>query len=491
MNIANPLQNWAASLNHRVYAVLVGLFVGILGALVGLLITVAEPLLAFGIIFGIVAGLYILTNVSAALYAMIAVMGLLPFGTLPFRIGFTPTFLDAAMGAFVLIYLLQWMTGKRQSLQLTPAHFLILVYMGWLILSFVLGLRFGSPTSTTLRGFAETLLSISMVFILVDLLRDPVILRRLVLLILIVIAAQAVISLVLYVMPDATAERTLIRLARLGYPNGGVIRYIEDNPAFAERAIGTWVDPNALGGILAISATIIAPQIFAEKPILKYRWLTFFVFSLVALALVLTFSRASMLALAAGIFIIGFARYRKLLLIMLIGGSLLLFLPQTQGYIERFIQAFTAADLATQMRIGEYTDSLRLISRYPIFGVGFTGTPDIDIYTNVASMYLIMANQIGLVGVAIYVVTIIGVFIYGIRAWRNASINPDLNAIHLGYHAALVTALVNATADLYFFRLDFHASITLFWLVVALALASARLSKQTTKPTVALSAGVM
>jgi O-antigen ligase len=156
---------------------------------------------------------------------------------------------------------------------------------------------------------------------------------------------------------------------------------------------------------------------------------------------------------------------------------LLLVLPFTQPLVERFVDAFTAQDLATQMRLGEYNDALRLISRYPVFGVGFTGTPDIDIYTDVASMYLIMANQIGLVGVGIYLALIGGVFAYGLGAWRQARDNPELNAIFLGYHAALLTALVNAVADLYFFRIDFQSSITLFWTTVALALASARLAR--------------
>ncbi len=102
-------------------------------------------------------------------------------------------------------------------------------------------------------------------------------------------------------MPDATAERTLIRLARIGYPNGGVIRYINDNPAEAERAIGTWVDPNALGGFLAVTAAMIAPQLFARKPVLRWRWLAWGVLGAVGLALLLTHSRASMLAFALSV----------------------------------------------------------------------------------------------------------------------------------------------------------------------------------------------
>jgi polysaccharide biosynthesis protein PslJ len=470
------LQNWFTSLDRRAYALVVGATIGLIGGLIGLLLAVGGPVIAFGVILGILAGLYVLTDVSVALYGVVAITFLIPFGTLPVKIGLTPTLLDMALGAFVVVYLAQWMTGRRAAVRLTPVHGLIAVYALWLILSFALGLRHASPTSANMRQFAETLLSIAMTFILVDLLRDPQSLHKLVLMVLLAVGAQALAAFVLYALPDELAERTLIRLARLGYPNGGVIRYIEDNPALDERAIGTWVDPNALGGVLAIGASMITPQIFARRPVLRWRWLAIATAGIVTVALILTYSRASMLAFAFGLLLIA-ARYRKLLIVMIVGFVLLLFLPQTQAYIERFAAGFMGADLATQMRIGEYTDSLRLISRYPITGVGFTGSPDIDIYTDAASMYLIMANQIGLVGVAIFLTTILSVFVYGLRAWQKAHANTELDSIYLGYHAALLTAMVNGGFDLYFFRLDFQASITLFWLLVALALASARLAR--------------
>ncbi|NWF70445.1 MAG: O-antigen ligase family protein [Chloroflexi bacterium] len=479
MVVTDPLQNWYAQLSPRKAALFVGVMIGLVGGLVGLLTTVAGPVIAFGAVFGLLAGLCILTSVQAALYGVIFVMILLPFGTLPVRIGFTPTFMDAALGAFLLVYGMQWMQGRRQAMQLTPVHSLIALYIMWLLLTFALGLRHAMPTSHILRQFAETLLSISMTFILVDLLREPLLLRRLVLVVMIAIGLQAAGALVLYVLPDATAENLLVRLARIGYPNGGVIRYIESNPDLAERAIGTWVDPNAFGGVLAVAAAMFAPQVFARKPVLRYRWLTFGVLGVVTLALILTFSRASALAFAAGIGLIAIARYRRYIPLLLFGALLLFLLPQTQQYIERFAQGFAGQDLATQMRIGEYTDALRLINRYPIFGVGFTGTPENDIYANVASLYLIMANQIGLAGVALFLTTMGAVFMYGVATYRRARANPDLEAIHLGYHAALLTALVNGAADLYFFRIDFQASIALFWLTTALALASSRLAQLT------------
>jgi O-antigen ligase len=469
----NALQNRIARIDRRVYAALVGMMIGLVGGLVGLMIAVFGPPLAFGAVFGLMAGLYILTDVSAALYGVIAVLALLPFGTVPFKIGFVPTLLDVALAVFLVVYLGQWMTGRRHSFRVTPVHLLITLYVMWLLVSFALGLRYAMPTPAKLRQFAETLLAISLTFILVDLIRDPKMLRRLLVVVMLFSAAEAVTALVLYFMPDATAERTLIRLARIGYPNGGVIRYIEDNPANAERAIGTWVDPNAFGGMLAVCAALMSTQLFAKKPVLGNRWLAWPIFGIVAVALVLSYSRASMLALGGAMVFAGlFKGYRKFIPMVVGGLIVILILPQTQGYILRFVQAFTASDLATQMRLGEYGDSLQLIRQYPVTGVGFTGTPGINIYTDVASMYLIMANQIGLVGVAIFITTIGGVFVYGYVARKRLMPDDNLSAIHIGCHAALLAAMINGTADLYFFRLDFQASITLFWTIVSLALAT-------------------
>ena len=486
MQNSNPSPNGIWRLNRYSYGALIGATIGLAGGLLALLLTVGGPIIAFAVIFGVMAGLYVLSNVSAALYGVILVTVLLPFGTLPFKVGVTPTFLDMALGAFVLVYAMQWMTGRRQGFRLTPVHALVALYVMWLLLAFALGLRYAPPTSATIRQFVETLLSIAMVFILGDLIRDPQTLRRLVIAVMFAIGVQAIIAVILYILPDQTAEELLVRLARIGYPNGGVIRFIEDNPAGTERAIGTWVDPNALGGVLAIAAAMIAPQVFARKPVLPYRWLTVGLLGVVILALILTFSRASVLAIGISLLVVGLFRgYRKYLPMLALVVVLALALPQTRSYIGRFAEAFAGTDRSTQMRLGEYGDSLELISRNPIVGVGFTGTPEIDLYTNVASMYLIMANQIGLVGVAIYGVMIVGVLIYGWRARQVVYDNPLLESLHLGYHAALIAALINATADLYFFRLDFQASILSFWMVIALALTSSRLALEAHESTVA------
>jgi O-antigen ligase len=467
MQLSNPtgLQIWFSQLDRRTAAIILGVVMGAVGGALGVAVAVINPLIVVGGVVGGLIGLYLLTDLQAALYGVILTLMILPFGTLPFDIGFTPTLLDTTIGVVLLIYVLQWMRQYRQELQLTPIHMLILIYILWLLLAFALGLRYAPMTMTIVRQFAETLLAIGLTFILVDILRERQYLRRLVWVVLIGAALQATLTITLYLLPDEFANLMLNRLARFGYPTGGVLQYIESNKELGQRAIGTWIAPNSLGGMLAVSAVIIAPQVFAPRPVFRYRWLTLGVLGLIGIALVITFSRASALAFAFGLLVITVVRYRRFLPVLGLAGMGMLLLPQTQYYLSRFIQAFTASDLATQMRIGEWTDALRLIQRYPITGVGFTGTPDIDIYTDVANMYLIMANKIGLVGVAIFLTVMLGVLVYGLVAWRYARQDEQLEGIHLGFHA-----------DLYYFRLDFQPLITLFWMVVALCLASSRLT---------------
>jgi O-antigen ligase len=482
MNTTALVQQWASQLDRRVFALGVGAVIGILGGGIGLLMAVAGPIITLGAVLGTAAGLYVLTDVRVALYAAMASLLLLPFGTLPFRIGLTPTFLDITLGTFVLVYLIRRMTRQHTGLRLTPVHALIGLYTTWLIFAFVLGFQYGNPTATNLRQFAEMLLAISMTVVLVDLIRESATLRRLMLVIMLLASVQAVAAIILFALPDTTAESLLVRLGRIGYPDGGVIRYIESNPALGERAIGTWVDPNAFGSIMAISAVLIAPQLFASRPVLRPRWLAWGSLAATGVALYLTNSRASFLALALGLLLLVLLRYRQYLP-MLAGGSLLfLLLPQTQRFIDRIFQAFQGEDLSTQMRIGEWTDALELISRYPLTGIGFTGRPFRNVYTDVANMYLIMANQIGITGVILFLVAMGAVFAYGWYAYRAARADESLEALHLGLHLGLMTALINAVADLYFFRLDFQSSITWFWCIVALCIASSHLARQTAAP---------
>jgi O-antigen/teichoic acid export membrane protein len=82
------------------------------------------------------------------------------------------------------------------------------------------------------------------------------------------------------------------------------------------------------------------------------------------------------------------------------------------------------------------------------------------------------------VGVATFLIVMATLFGSAWRVRKQASARPDLEPIWWGFHMALFGALVGGVFDHYFFNLDFHHSVTLFWLYVGLAAVSTRLLKE-------------
>ncbi len=461
---------------------LAGAFIGASAVILALLTVLISPLISLGLVLGIGAGLYILTNLQAGLYVVIAMIALLPFATLPFKLALTPTLLDMALGGFLLVYLFEWMTGHRTRFRFVPAHALIVTFIGFMVFSFVAGLGHASITANVLRKFVELVISVSLPLVLVDVCRDGRFLRRLGTVILLCGVLQALIGIGLFLMNDTTAERLLNSLGRVGYPQGGVIRYVEDDPSLGERAIGTWVDPNAYGGYLLMIASLAGVQALSKHSLMGKRWIGLGVFGLVSVAVLLTQSRGAWLALAVAALLVAVLRYRWLLAAGAVGGLILLSLPFMQSYVARLTEGLTGEDLATQMRLGEYKDALTLIGRYPLIGVGFAGTPDRDIYLGVSSTYLKIANQTGLIGLSLFVLTLLEVFRYGLAHWRALTRSPEILTVWLGCAAGIAGVMVAGVVDHYYFNLDFHASATMLWVFVGMALAATRISVETPQP---------
>ena len=100
----------------------------------------------------------------------------------------------------------------------------------------------------------------------------------------------------------------------------------------------------------------------------------------------------------------------------------MIFLPQTQAYIVRFVEGIQLQDRATLMRLGEYKDALALIARYPWLGVGFAGSPDADLYVGVSNVYLLMAEIMGGIGVTVFLLVLAGYLRSLWVAWRKNTI---------------------------------------------------------------------
>ncbi len=458
---------------------LLGATAAVAAAAVGALLGYAGILITLIALIGLAGVFWALSDMEIGMWGIVAIITLLPFATLPVKIVFTPTYLDLAMGGVLCVYLMQWMSGRRYRLTVTPAHGPILAFIVMAVFAFVAGLNNGPLTSNLARHFAEFILSIAFSFVVVDWIDSREKLARIVGVIVLCGAAAAFIGAVLYAIPESLAERLLSALRVVGYPSGGVLQYIESNPELGQRAIGTSVNPNAFGGLLAIVGALVAPQVAASRPVFgpRWRWLWATSFLVIVICLILTFSRMAMAGLVLAMIGIAAARYRRLLGLVVIGAAVVIVLPFTQNYVLRFVAGAQGADLATQMRFGEYKDALILLSRYPVIGVGFSGTPDIDIYLGVSNAYLSIAQQMGFVGLAILLLILIVVFGWAFDHRRKAYADPLLEPLFLGSHAALVAALVVGLGDHYFVNLDFQPAQTLFWMIIGLGLSATRLSR--------------
>ena len=445
------------------------------GVVVGAYVAIVSPVLAVLGIVAICGALLMLRDTQWGLVAIIGLICLLPFGALPFKIGFTPTFLDLALIAAYFVWIVRIATGKAGKFIGTALGLPIAVFLLLSCASFVAGLAHAWLNQNVLRHFVEILLSISLFFVVVNCVRTRRQLSMLVLVIMGVGFAAALLGILLYFIPSNWSIRLLSALGRVGYPTGaGVLRYVEDNPDLALRAVSTSTDPNVLGGLLILVTTLTAAQLFASRPLLPKPVLAGMVL-VDAICLYLTYSRGSMLGLAVGMGLLALVSYRRLIPVMIVAGLLLLLLPQTQGYVQRFVEGLKIQDLATLMRLGEYKDALLLIARHPWIGVGFVGTPETSLYIGVSNVYLLMAEEMGLIGLTAFLVIVVVFFRQVWRAWPQVRQQEDLKPILLGLTASIVGILVGGVFDHYFFNLAFPHSVSIFWIYLGLAMVSVRL----------------
>jgi len=437
-----------------------------------ILVTALGGIYAAVTAMALVAGFLMLRHTEWSLTFLIGIILLLPFAALPMlksKIGFTPTFLDIVLLLLFFVWITRVFTRRQREFVATFLGLPVLLFLVFTVFAFALGLAHARPTSTVLRRFVELLLGIALFFAIVNNVRSVGRLTILARVIMLAGAGAACIAIVLYVVPETWAVRLFSVLGRLDYPTGfGVLRYIEDNPDNPMRAIGTSLDPNVLGGAMVLVGGLTAPQLFSDEPLFDRR-VVMAMLGAQVLCLYLTYSRSSLGGLVVAVLVLAVIKYRRLLWVGLLGLLLMLALPQTQEYLRHLIEGVRVQDLATQMRLGEYKDALILIGRHPWLGVGFSGTPEIDVYLGVSNVYLLMAEEMGVVGVGFFVLTLALLFRRVWKFWRWNILSSQDESILLGLGAALSGVLAAGVLDHYLFNLTYPHMTALFWIYVGLA----------------------
>jgi O-antigen ligase len=173
-------------------------------------------------------------------------------------------------------------------------------------------------------------------------------------------------------------------------------------------------------------------------------------------------------------------RYRRLWWLIVGGGLLatflLVFLGVGEQFVNRVVQGVQFQDQANQMRLAEFNNAIAVIQAYPFFGIGFGLAPDIDLVAGVSSIYLAIAQRIGIIGLIYFLVLMGALFVQSWQSMQRAIAQHD--EVHaswlIGFQAGIVAALAVGLLDHYFFNIEFSHMTALLWCTIGLKLAIAR-----------------
>ena len=448
-------------------AILAGLLGGALAIKVGIVLPLA-------FLIAVIGGIAILLDARIGLYAAVAVIALLPYATLPVKVGLTFTLLEAAILLTIAVWALRLGFDRSELIVTTPVFLPLGFFITATFVAFLLGAGRNTTTQTA-HDYLKLLLGVSMIVLVVNLLRERRDVARFTMAIVAGGAIAGALAIILQRLPVALTTRLLTRLSVVGYPTSRVVRYLEDNPALAQRATGTGVDPNAFAGFLMLVLVLAVGQAVAARPLVA-RNLCIATVPIVGLALLLTQSRAAWLGAAVGVVMLALLRYRRLIVPLVVLGVAAAAFGVGAGYLSRLVGGLRGQDAATQLRFREYANALQLIRDYPVFGVGFGDAPRIDLQTGVSSVYLTVAERAGLIGLVFFLVVLVSLVARLIRGALRAPADEPYGELALAIAAALVAACVAATLDHYFFNLGFPHMAALFWAFAGLGEVALRLT---------------
>ncbi len=439
-----------------------------IGAMVGLLIAAASPLYVVAGLAGLGVATALVVNMQVGLLAFVTVATLLPYAVIPLPIGGVRlTFIDAILTALLLMWLVRLLVRPGTKLESVSWGWLVVLFICLAITSYTIGTGYSTSPEAT-RLFLKLINSVLLFFTVLNCVRSKVQLQQIVAGLIFGGAVAAVIGIILFALPKGEATRWLMLLRPLGYyqSGGDALRFIAGTET--ERAIGTSVDPNVFGALLMLCLVLAVSQLLSSRPVISRNWLIP-LSGLIFACLLLTLSRGSWMGFIAAMFFIATIKNRRLWFLFALGVGVFYFglVPTDIPFVSHLLSGFAARDQAAAMRLGEYKDAIQLISRYPWFGVGFGSAPSADLYVGVSSVFLLIAEQMGLIGLAGFLATMSALFISTLKRLEHIA-DVELQGTLLGLLAALAAALFAGIFDHHYFDIRFPHVAALFWMLAGL-----------------------
>jgi polysaccharide biosynthesis protein PslJ len=445
-----------------------------------------SPLIPIAALIGAAVLVLIAWRPMAGIWLFVGVVATLPFGVIPVPLaGAQLTFVDAVLIATFVAVIWRWVFSQAR-VPLDPPAVALIAFVLVAMAAFVAGGSVSPITPELVRRTGKLLVSVLFFIVARSVLATPERLAAIARGLMIGAAVQGAIGAALMALAPLTQLSLLRRLSVIGYPSSDVLRYVpgaNDTYTNQLRAIGTSVDPNVFGGTLMLGLVVILVQWASPRPVLP-KWLLVLLALPAAAGVLLSLSRASWLGLSVGLLLTGALRYRRILVLGAMAGLAVLVSPFGQSFITRFISGFSTADPATAFRVGEYANALTLLGRYPVLGIGFGASPDIDVTAGVSSVYLLVGEQAGILGLTVFAVALLTTWLIGISHLRDMR-DPRLQGVRSAFLAAFSAALVTGLLDHYFANQDFPHAVALFWLygaVLVSASRSGRLAPRDTEP---------
>ena len=453
---------------------------GMAALAVGLLAAATTPLVPAAGLLALIGLVAVCCKPTVGLGLFVLTVATVPFGVIPVRLaGAQLTFVDAVLIVTFVAVLARAAFGASR-LTLDASAVAVLAFVLVAVMAFLAGAAVTPITPELVRRVGKLLASLCFFLIVRAMLTNSDRLEQLTRWLMLGGAAQGAVGAGLMAFSPLTQLTFLTRLQVIGYPTTDVLRYVPGaNNTYTDqlRAIGTSVDPNVFGGTLMLALALIVVQWASPEPVLRKSIL--FVLALpTAAGLLLSLSRASWLGLTAGLFLIGALRYRRILVLGSIVGLALVTSPVGREVVTRFISGFSTADRATAFRVGEYANAFTLLERYPLLGIGFGVSPDIDVTAGVSSVYLLVAEQTGLLGLGVYIVAVASIWLIGVRG-LTVTRNRKLQGVRAALLAASSGALVAGLLDHYFANQAFPHAVALFWVYAASLVAASGLARLT------------
>lgn len=236
-----------------------------------------------------------------------------------------------------------------------------------------------------------------------------------------------------------------------------------------QRIASTFLDPNFTGGVLSILLAIsLSLFLFSKEN--KY----LFALAIFLIALILTFSRSSYLALLTVILTIGFLKSKKALIAIFI---FLMAVFLVFGQVRSRVASAFTLDETSQARLQSWSQAITVFADNPIFGVGFntyrfaqarygffTADEPLGGHSGAGtdSSMLLVAATTGIFGLIFYLYMILSIIKIFARSAKS-------NYLHLGSLAAFLGLLIHSQ---FVNSLFFPQLMLLVWMLVGLNLAN-------------------